>query len=304
MKATQEGNRPQTLRFDDQAADFDRRAGLPPEVCRAVAEAVESLAVHIPGLLLDLGAGTGEIGVQLAHGPRPYLGLDLSVPMLAAFRQKLAVAVPQVPGTSYEASRQVPGTGGTSSQQVPGTGGRSWLICADADSGLPVADHSAAVVFSSRAVHLLRLRHLVEEIERLRRPQGALLVLGGVHRPSDCVRRVLRRHMRRLMRQHGLTGRSGRTGRDTLRQGLTAKGWRHRGPQSIVSWTVQERPRDSLDAWSRKSGLAGWTLEAPLRRRLLEELRRCAEADYGHLDATFTTTETYQLESLSWPGTP
>ncbi len=322
MKPKQERCPPQALRFDDQAVDFDRRAGLPADACRAVAEAVaetaENLAIDLPGPLLDLGAGTGEIGVQLAHGKRPYLGLDLSVPMLASFRLKLADAAAQVPGTNSKVSPQVPGTNSKVSPQVPGTKSEvspqvpgtwtagtwtaGWLVCADADRRLPLADHSVAVVFSSRAVHLLGLRHLVEEIERLRRPQGALLLLGSVQRRPTSVRQVMRRQMRRLLAQQGYTGRSGDDGRARLHRALATKGWHGHPPRQVAEWTVKERPCDSLEAWDRKTGLAGWALDVQLRRRVLEELRSWARNHYGQLDATSTTTETYQLETLHWPG--
>ena len=86
--------------FDGQAADFDLRAGLPPGIARQVAAAVAELvpaASSAPanrGVVLDLGAGTGQIGEHLAgmcgaRGGGRYLGIDLSGPMLAVFRRKL-----------------------------------------------------------------------------------------------------------------------------------------------------------------------------------------------------------------------
>ena len=75
--------------FDAQAADFDRRAGLPAGAARRIAAAVMELAPAGRGVLLDLGAGTGQIGEHLSRGARGtgYVGLDLSGPMLDVFRR-------------------------------------------------------------------------------------------------------------------------------------------------------------------------------------------------------------------------
>ena len=330
MKPKQERAAASALTFDDQAQDFDRRAGLPPEACRSVAEAVAGMADGLVGPLLDLGAGTGEIGLQLALQSRPYVALDLSVPMLASFRRKLGTGRPQVPGTDpqvpgtdFEASAgrlpqvpgtdfevgagrhpQVPGTdfaaGADRLPQVPGTWTPGLLVCTDADRGLPLAEDSVAVIFSSRAVHLLGLSQLVEEIERLRRATGALLVLGSVQRQQGSVRQAMRRQMRHLLADRGVVGRSGRAGRDHLREALAAKGWRREPASQVATWSVEERPRDSLNAWHRKTGLAGLTLNAELRRTVLDELEAWAKIRYGDLDARSSTTETYQLEAMRW----
>ncbi len=62
-------------RFDLQADRFDRRAGLPADAVGAVAEALLALASPAPGeIVLELGAGTGEIGAVLAARGRRYIG--------------------------------------------------------------------------------------------------------------------------------------------------------------------------------------------------------------------------------------
>src|SRR5689334_16874770 len=79
-----------TERFDAQAMSFDERSGIPPKAAVAVAAAV--LEVITPGacdLLVELGAGTGEIGRHLARSIR-YLGLERSGRMLDVFQAKLA----------------------------------------------------------------------------------------------------------------------------------------------------------------------------------------------------------------------
>lgn len=277
MHSRQEKNAAVAPPFDDQAATFDGRAGLPHQVSRAIARAVNGEAVGTPGPLLDLGAGTGDIGVHLVDGPRPYLGLDASLPMLTAFRRKLAAA---------------------DRGNVPSTAPRaSLLLAADADRTWPVKDASLAVVFSSRAIHLLRLSHLVKEVQRTGQ-RGTVVVLGRVQRRQDSLRQTLRRHMRQRLAALGVDGRSGGRARSHLVEALTDLGWRPTGRRRVASWRVEERPRDSLEAWRRRGGLAGRRVPNDLRRRLLDDLQAWALDRYGDLDAVHVGEESYDLESV------
>ena len=76
--------------FDGQAEAFDRRAGLLPALCRQIAATVVELGGgETADLVVEAGAGTGEIGVWLA-AQRRYVGFDLSSGMLRQFRDRLA----------------------------------------------------------------------------------------------------------------------------------------------------------------------------------------------------------------------
>ncbi|MDQ3024407.1 MAG: class I SAM-dependent methyltransferase [bacterium] len=49
------------------------------------------LASHLSGPVLELGCGTGRVGIELARGGHQIVGLDLSAGMLDAYRAKLDV---------------------------------------------------------------------------------------------------------------------------------------------------------------------------------------------------------------------
>ena len=75
--------------FDRQADSFDRRAGLPSEAGDAVAREVLRIAALRPAdALLEIGAGTGQIGYALCGTAIRYLGVDLSRRMLSEFAQR------------------------------------------------------------------------------------------------------------------------------------------------------------------------------------------------------------------------
>ncbi|HEX5499752.1 MAG TPA: hypothetical protein VFX03_11010, partial [Thermomicrobiales bacterium] len=61
--------------FDEQALLYDARAGLPPAAGAAVARAVLAAADAGPAdLVVEIGAGTGEIGADLARLAGRYVG--------------------------------------------------------------------------------------------------------------------------------------------------------------------------------------------------------------------------------------
>ena len=176
--STRAGGAGEPERFDAQARGFDMRAGLPAGAARAVARAVlEIAAVGPDDLLVELGAGTGEIGQHLIESVS-YVGVDRSGAMLELFREKLV--------------------------SVDDT--RVRLFCMDANRPWPVGDASAAVVFASRVTHLLDAEHLIAELQRVCRSGGHFLV-GRVIRDPDGVKSRLRRQRRLMLRQQGVASR-------------------------------------------------------------------------------------------------
>jgi len=268
--------------FDTQAAAFDRRAGLPTAAARAVAVAILE-TVPGPGALLDIGAGTGEIGSELANalarsfasqGPgRCYLGLDLSLSMLGVFHYKLS-AIPR-PGVT--------------------------LLRADAERPWPVRAGTVSNFLFSRSAHLLKPQHLVAEMLRAARPSGALLTVGRVRREKNSVRAQMRRRMRQALQERGVEGKAGEAARNLLVATLEAQGGQPLAPRRVASWPRRERPAESLDAWSKKPGLAGLSLPAALRRAVLSEVEAWAEERWGNLDTAYESTEHYELSVVCLP---
>jgi ubiquinone/menaquinone biosynthesis C-methylase UbiE len=79
------------MTFDDQAAAYDRWYATPlgQLVDRVEKEAIFALLPEVGGQrVLDVGCGTGNISLALAHRGAQVVGLDASVPMLARARDK------------------------------------------------------------------------------------------------------------------------------------------------------------------------------------------------------------------------
>lgn len=255
--------------FDAQALEFDRRVGLPEQDCRAIAAAALALAdVRAGDALAEIGAGTGMIGSWFLAHPVRYLGLDLSRGMLEVFRHR--------PGIR-----------------------RPWLVQADGARPWPFPDGSMRAVFSSRAIHLLPLEHVVDELFRVGAPAGSACLLGWVERRPDSVKARLSREMQGRLRERGFLPR-GAGGRRLLAAGRE-RGARDLARTTVVRRTVLQSPRQALDQWASKPGLGGLVLPPGVQEGVLRGLSAWAADTFGDLDAAHESEETYVLEGVRLP---
>jgi SAM-dependent methyltransferase len=255
-------------RFDDQAAGFDRRTGIPPEAAADIARAV--LDVGAPGIVLELGAGTGEVGRHLAGLARGYVGVDLSGPMLEVFRSKLA--------------------GATRGRQA------ALLVQADGDRPWPVRGGSVGVVFASRAAHLLDRHHVVGEVLRVCRP-GGRFVVGRIERSG--VKQDLRREREARLADRGVAaGRSGGRRTQAVLDALVAAGGVAQPRRRVASWTVATTAADVIAGWDTMQTMGGQTVSGQDRVAVLAELREWATGRFGDLDLPQPSVEVYTLEGV------
>lgn len=267
----------QIVPFDCQAADFDLRAGLPPDAARRIAAALAKLVPTGSGVVLDLGAGTGQIGEHLARGwgargLSRYLGIDISAPMLAVFRRKL-------------------GRGGAAASLVQADAGLPW----------PIASGTIRLLFLSRAAHLLPPAVLVDEALRVASPIGSVIVFGRVSSDPRSLRAVLRRQMRRLLAEHGVEARQAGKAQRKLAAALAERGSEFLPVQTAASWTIVHRASDALAAWRAKAGLAGRAVTPEMQESVLNRLEDWIRKRYGSLDVERDATERYQLAAIRLP---
>jgi ubiquinone/menaquinone biosynthesis C-methylase UbiE len=76
--------------FDGVAPSFERHRALPDGAPEAIRTAVLGAVEAASPRLLDLGAGTGRIGIPFVAAGDDYVGVDLSFGMLSEFRRRAA----------------------------------------------------------------------------------------------------------------------------------------------------------------------------------------------------------------------
>lgn len=256
--------------FDSQAATYDQRAGLPEGSCREVARAALGLAeVRSGDLVLEVGAGTGQIGQWLAQESVRYVGFDLSLGMLCRFRQRLDC-----------------------------WGKARTLLVADGNQPWPLPDATARVIFSSRAIHLLHLDHVVAESFRVARPEGALLIVGRVQRSSTSLQSQMRHQLHRLLRQRGLPAREGAQYQQRLVACCGQRSAQVIAPLVVAQWRVASTPKEALAAWRDNPGLGGLDPPARLKQAILRALATWAEATFGDLERQVESEAAYVLQGV------
>lgn len=253
--------------FDSQAAHYDARTRLGEATARDVAQAVIELAQVPSPRLLEIGAGTGEIGAHLCSSSR-YVGVDVSAPMLAQLERRVA---------SLPLTR------------------RPELLVADASGRWPVADASVDLVFLSRVFHLLDPAHVAGELERVRGPHGVTVLVGRTQRDHASIGARLRRQLLESLEERGLSPRRGEGRGRRLFDQLAARG-RRIERREVASVVVERSPRERLSAWRAKGGLAGLDLPADERAAILDELEAWAARQWPDLDAREASIEAYVLE--------
>ena len=259
-----------TRTFDEQAASFDQRAGLPASVSDSIAREFLLLAQAGPGdVVLEVGAGTGQIGVVLCQHPLHYVGFDASAAMLDVFRRRCS-------GNARPVS----------------------LIEADGNNPWPAGDGSVRAVFSSRTVHLLDAGHVVVEFFRIASPTGATLVLGRLQREKQSLRARIRREMRDRLRQLGYGSDEGHQKEREVMDACVRRGASPIAQRVVATWPVQCSAAQVLASWREKRSLAGLDVPADVKETVLSQLVVWATNAFGSLEATQSAEETYVLEGV------
>lgn len=259
-----------TPAFNALAAGYDARVGFPPGVGEAIAAAIVHLGkVEADDLVLELGAGTGDIGTHLAAMAPGYVGLDNSPAMLDVFRAK----------ASPPALR---------------------LLAADADETWPISPSSAQVIFASRVIHLLQPEHVACEATRVC-GAGAYVMLGRVNREADSLKERLRQRRQHLLREAGIQPRQGEAGSRRVIERLIAAGWTDHGRQSVAAWNGDISAGAILAEWEALSRMGSVKVGRLTHEKILSDLRTWAAREFGELERPSPYLEQFVLDIVRLP---
>lgn len=256
--------------FNEQATRYDERAGLPPSVGQAVARSIVAIADVAPGeVVVELGAGTGEIGAHLARLPIRYVGLDSASEMLDVFRDKAVDGAPL-------------------------------LVVADCNQPWPLPDGSVAVAFASRVIHLLEPDHVVRETTRVCRAAGFLL-LGRVLREPDSLKERLRRRRQQQLLAASIVPRQGEAGARRVIECCVRAGGEALGRRVVAEWAGETTPAAILAAWEPLTRMGSFPVDVVTRAGILSEIRTWARDELGDLDCPESFRERYAIDIVRLP---
>jgi SAM-dependent methyltransferase len=256
--------------FDEQAGRYDDRAGIPASAGTAVARALLASAnAQADILVVELGAGTGEIGVHLTSLPIRYVGLDVSAPMLDLFRAKAGNVTPS-------------------------------LIVADCNHEWPLPDGGATAIFASRVIHLLDPEHVTRETLRVARSRGTLM-LGRVLREPQSIKSRLRRRRHELLREAGFSPRDGEEGTRRVVDCCLAAGAQEMGRPVVAEWSGEATPATVIAGWEGLPRMGNQVVDVAMRAEILQELRQWAKAEFGDLERAQPFRERYAIDIVRLP---
>lgn len=261
------------MQFDDQADIYDKRTGLGEKTAQNIALSLnQMIEPYFKGLLLEIGAGTGEIGYFLQNLPIPYIGIDLSGGMLNVYRERF-----------------------TSSEKLP------LLIRTDGNDPWPLENSSVSIFFSSRAMHQLNREHVLTQLEKLSTPGSSILILGNVKRNKHSVKTIMRQEMHKVLNEFGIKEKSGQSNRKLLFEAIERQGGEILPPVIASRWKVSHAPIESINSWESVDGIAGQSVEEKIKTQILDTLVLNIEDKFSDLNQALEAEETYELNAIKLP---
>jgi ubiquinone/menaquinone biosynthesis C-methylase UbiE len=235
---------------------FDRAAGYYDQT-RNLSEAMATRGLQIildragpSGSILEVGAGTGRIGVPLWQHGANWFGCDLSIEMMRRLREK------------YPAAR---------------------IVQSDA-SRLPYVSNRFDVAVTIHVLHLVGpWRAALREIKRVLQP-GGVYINGGSGQREESVSQKMQDYWRGRIEAHGADWRRpGVQDREELLAELKQLGAQLEEIE-IDRGSYLWKPGEALDILAQRTHSGTWNIPDAIFDAALRETRIWAEQEFGDLD--------------------
>lgn len=247
--------------FDAVAAQFDRHRALPAAAAEAVRDAaLGAIAAGPRPRLLDLGAGSGRVGWPFVKAGDDYVGVDLSLGMLQAFKARDDIdAAPA-------------------------------LAQADGEM-LPFGDAAFDAVLLVQVFGGLKgWRRLLDEARRVLCP-GATLLLGRTLTAPDGIDARMKSELAKLL-DEGTSPGDKQNSREQAEHYLATIA-STTSQIEAARWSTIRSPRGFID---RHTAGARFSRVPPgVRADALRKLSHWAVAQFGSLDKGFSETLRFEL---------
>ena len=258
--------------FNRQAESYDERTGFPSEAIESIVNGLcELLTDASETVVLELGAGTGTLGLALAKKVARYIGMDKSSGMLSQ---------------------------AASSGSLPA---EATMLVADVSEAWPVESGTVQCFFTSRALHLFDLDNVCNEVQRTADPAAAVFLVGRVEREPGSMHNILRKEMRRHLRDAGYVARDGNSAWQKLVAVMSEWNGELLPPHTVASWQRSRSPAQMLSAWENKPGLGGHSISSEEKTDILSRLCTWAKENwYNDFDKKCEINESYVLYGIKF----
>lgn len=251
-----------TTAYDSVAPVFDCHRALPVGVPEAIRTAVLNSVNTSRPRLLDLGAGSGRVGMPFVAARDDYVGVDLSSGMLREFARRAA---------AHDVS--------------------SCLIQADGQQ-LPFPDATFDSVMLIQVFGGLRgWRRFIAEARRVLRPAGALIV-GRTKLPPDGLDARMKQRLAEILDVLGVQ-QDRPNARDDVERWLKSNASSSEN-MTAARWTASRTPRGFIERHG--TGARFSAVPAPVKTQALRDLGAWATATFGSCDAVASEPHAFELQ--------
>lgn len=259
------------ISFDRAAQIYDTTRGHPAEVSQVIASSIRAI-LPSKGILLEIGIGTGRISRPLLAAGVQVFGLDVSRQMMERLLE-----------------------------QLPEGGLRPGLVLADA-SRQPLASGSFDAVLAVHVFHLIgEWKQALEEIRRVLRPDGSLLIGYDWSQPGSAWERI-NNYWHTLIapyRQEAAGRGAGQFDINQVHESLRAMG-AHRDERAIAGWVGEVTPGEILKNIGSGFYSSSWTLPQQILLEKTGELREWILDEIGPLDHAVKNERKFMLQRFRW----
>lgn len=231
---------PDSIVFDRVATVYDRSRFIPDTHQAAVADGIADLADAMPdSRFFEIGIGTGRIALPLLRRGARYVGVDLSLPMMAVLRDKAADA--------------------------------DDLRLAQADATrLPFADTAFDIGIVAHVFHLIpNWTDAADELCRVVDPRGGIVICATARgEPEDGFRQA----WREITQRHGVVmQRRGAEDLDAAVRHFEARGAKIQ-ERTLTTWTVDQPIADAFELLKSRTYSSTWSVDDGVYAAMIDEL--------------------------------
>jgi ubiquinone/menaquinone biosynthesis C-methylase UbiE len=254
-----------SVSFDHAADTYDATRALPPDVARALTQALLSeLEAADAASVLEVGVGTGRIARPLAERGVRLCGVDIAPRMMARLREQI--------GPEHVAPD---------------------LLLGDA-TALPLADRSFRAAIMVHVLHLVSSpQRALEELRRVLEPGGVFLHPVADY-PADNPWAITNQKRSEIVRELGVTMRN-RPEREEIHATLRSLGAALRVEdvaeleESSTPAFWLERTRNRVDSWS-------WEVPDEVFPAFFARYEQWNREHFGDLERVFVQKAVHRLE--------